>query len=123
MFTVNELIAEQSDNPYTDEELENTVRITFANAPLVIASLDELSSFAKSRIRVWRSEFNRGLWNEKPVYKSFRYGPEGLPVNRNLKPLSAAHVAAEILSFPFDDPRKEAARQILRKGTNASTQS
>lgn len=97
----------QVTKPFTDEELESLVRKHFANDPTVLAAMDNLPpTGSNNRIRIWRSEHNRGLWTVKPTYRSFRYGDEGVPVNRNGNQLSGAEIADAILSFPFDDPRK-----------------
>lgn len=97
----------QSNKPFTDEELEGLVRSEFKDDPTVLASLDNLpQSGSNSRIRIWRSEHNRGLWIVKPTYRSFRYGSEGVPINRHGNPLSGADIADAIVTFPFDDPRK-----------------
>lgn len=96
-----------ANKPFTDEELEQLVRREFANDPTVITSLDYLpATGSNNRIRIWRSEYNRGLWPVKPAYRSFRYGDDGMPINRHLRSLSGAEVASAILNFPFDDPRK-----------------
>lgn len=92
--------------PKTDEQLEAELRSTYAASPAVIASLDNLSAVTtKSRIRIWRSEYNRNLWEASgqpgKVY-SFRYGPNGVPINRHGNPLSADRIKASILSHPLD---------------------
>lgn len=114
LFAENERLAilykqnpHQHNKPFTDEELEQVVRKEFANDPTVLASLNNLpETGSNNRIRIWRSEHNRGLWQIKPSYRSFQYGTEGVPVNRNGNPLDGAAIADAIVSFPFDDPRK-----------------
>lgn len=114
LFAENERLAilykqkpHQSCKPFTDEELEQLVRKHFENDPTVLASLNNLPvTGSNNRIRIWRSEHNRGLWQVKPTYRSFQYGDEGVPVNRNGNPLDGAAIADAIASFPFDDPRK-----------------
>lgn len=132
VFKLNEKLAEDYDNssdpedlPVTDEELELIVAKHFIDAPNVLASLEKTSSFVNSRIRVWRSEYNRGLWSQKPVYRSFRYGPDGKPINSYANPLTATNVAVLIRNFEFPDPRKPEAELFLAKegAQDASTES
>lgn len=114
MFVLNEQCAEKfaiskdsDDQPLTDEELEDVVATHFADDVKVLSSLTHVTSLVKSRIRVWRSEYNRGLWQQQPTYRSFRYNADGLPINRNANPLTPEKFLDEILLFPFHDPRKE----------------
>lgn len=93
LFVQNEKLAtEKNKLPLTDEQLEAIVRRCFSNNKAVMASLDNLSSSCKSRIRVWRSEYNRGLWPLKQEVFSFRYGETGEPINRHGHPLSEEEV-------------------------------
>ena len=103
VFEQNELTTEH----ITDEQIEQLVRDEFAECPEVLESLDNLSAVSvTSRIRLWRSEFNRGLWVEQPKYFSFRYGPDNIPINRHLNPFTPEKIKSAILSHPTD-PRKE----------------
>ena len=128
MFEENERMAERyatlspsqlqemkDAKPFLDEELENIVRTRFASSPSTLDSLNTVTTFIKSRIRIWRSEYNRGLWTQKPTYRSFRYGSQGLPVNRHLHILSAGQYACQLADFPFPDPRKPEALTFLSK--------
>lgn len=119
LFNLNELASqmwlETKDpelKPKTDDELEQLVEEEFPEVSL------ETASFVKSKIRVWRSEYNRGLWAERPTYRSFRYGEEGLPINRHSHPIDPKLVALEIVEFKekkgFDDPRYADAKQFLQ---------
>lgn len=127
MFVGNEQLADKyavtmldSDKPATDEELEEHVRTTFHADPDVIRSLDFNASFNKSRIRIWRSEYNRGLWSTPPICKSFRYGPDGLPINRHQHPLTVEQFAKELIDFKFSDPRKQDAAELMKGFENVS---
>lgn len=127
MFVGNEQLADKyavtmldSDKPATDEELEDHVRTTFQTDLDVIRSLEFNASFNKSRIRIWRSEYNRGLWSILPTYKSFRYGPDGLPINRHQHPLTVEQFCKEVLDFTFDDPRKKDVEQLMKGFENVS---
>lgn len=114
LFTENEYLAavykqapHPENMPYSDEELEALVRNEFSTDLTVLTSLSYLPhDGASSRIRIWRSEYNRGLWSPLPAFRSFRYGPEGVPINRNGNPISDSAVADAIAKFPFEDFRK-----------------
>lgn len=102
LFEENEAIASDKTNhfmqPLADEQLEAIVRRLFSDDASVIASLDFLPSTCKSRIRIWRSEYNRGLWPTPQKVYSFRYGTSGKPINRHGNPLSAKEIASLQLS-------------------------
>lgn len=79
----------------TDKQLELIVASRFGEIP----SMSKLPpNGSKSRIRIWRSEHNRLLWDEASCY-SFRYGPEGVPINRNGNPLSPEEISAKKAQF------------------------
>jgi hypothetical protein len=115
LFAENERLAElyrqspnQSCKPFTDDELEHLVRQQFSADSTIIASLDNLpKTGSNNRIRIWRSEHNRGLWSVAPQFRSFQYGDQGMPINRHGNILDDEAIAEAILHFPFSDPRKE----------------
>jgi hypothetical protein len=92
---LSSLFVQNEQQHMTDEQLENEVRqFILDNLPTEkLLVLDNLPSTCKSRIRIWRSEYNRGLWLPIPqkVF-SFRYGPSGKPINRNGNPLSPIEI-------------------------------
>lgn len=92
---LSQLFADNAICHLPDEELEDIVSEHFADLP----SLSKLPpNGSKSRIRIWRSEHNRLLWDEATCY-SFRYGPEGVPINRNGNPLSPETIAEKLAQF------------------------
>lgn len=113
IFLFNETAASNPEvwtAPFTDEEIENLFRETFRHRPDLLSSVNSLSSTCKSRIRIWRSEYNRGLWTDSGYPQkvfSFRYGSNGVPINRHGNPLPESVIWEYICSCP-NDPRKEA---------------
>lgn len=102
---LSSLFQQNEADKLCDIALEEKVRSDFASDAAVIHSLQATSCSSRSRIRVWRSEYNRQLWKVPCTHYSFRYH-DGVAVNRNLRPLSADEIAARILSHPLD-PRRE----------------
>ena len=96
--------------PFEDETIEDIIRACYALKDEVLASLGTLSpGTCTSRIRIWRSEYNRGLWassGQPCTYHSFRYGPAGFPINRHHNQLSDLKIKEAILSCQ-SDPRRE----------------
>lgn len=121
LFVSNEQLALSAKQlPLTDEELEELVRRCFSESPEVISSLDNLPSTCKSRIRIWRSEFNRGLWGPQKVY-SFRYGEAGKPINRHGRQLTPQEVRAILTKEGKDNAsalKERTAEGIPQKQTN-----
>lgn len=89
----------------SDEELEQIIRQDWQNNPSVMASLKSKKHSSTSRVRVWRSMYNRGLLGP-PRQWSFRYC-NGLPVNRWGNNLSRQAVIDAITSTPTDIRNKE----------------
>lgn len=93
---LSQLFADNEICHLPDAELEFIVADHFGDD---LRSLSKLPpNGAKSRIRIWRSEHNRLLWDEATCY-SFRYGPEGVPINRNGNPLSPEDIAEKKAQF------------------------
>ena len=123
LFCENERLYEQfktdpkdANQPFTDDELEALVRDQLKDDPTILSSLDSTPAFhATSRIRIWRSEYNRGVWAVKPQMYSFRYSKEGQPCNRKEASLSPEKIVETILSFKFPDPRKESHVSSLKE--------
>lgn len=88
----------------SDEELEAYLLRSSECPQHIRSSLTNTSALStKSRIRTWRSEWNRGLWQELENCRmfSFRYY-NGVPVNRNCNPLAESEIKGSILSVPTD---------------------
>lgn len=111
LFETNEFLGlSEAGYPLTDEQLEDAVLVAYCNSHDVIQSMTNLSTgTCTSRIRVWRSEYNRNLWartGQPQRMHSFRYGIDGKPINKHCNPLTADKVWQAILETPCD-PRKE----------------